>query len=249
MSAVVAAMIAVSVPAGADDDWRRVTVYDEMVSLEIPETWHEISPELLEFLSLRTAEVTGGKTTETYQAGFRPADMEVGFDLPQVLIQIRESGRLSYGQFMRLPSSDEVNRLSGDQLSDDGGPFVDNILLDDLAFDTDRMALLMTTSMDLAIEGPTAVRTASFLTERGVFVVHGYELADRIGTTGPIFERIISSVEFADPLAYQRRWSDGWTSRHTSLVFFVVAALAALTAVIIHRRQLRTDPGPRSSPP
>ena len=45
--------------------------------------------------------------------------------------------------------------------------------------------------MELSIEGRVAVRSASFLTERGLLTLHFYELEDRLAATAPVFEEIL----------------------------------------------------------
>ncbi len=219
--------------------WRMVTVYEGHASLEVPVDWTEISPELLDFFAIRAAETSGGRSAETYQYGFRPAVSDMGFDLPQVLIQIRESGRIPYGQFLRLPSVSEVEASSGG-FSDGGqGPFVESVQLDGLAFDADRKVLLVDSTLDLSIEGLTGVRTASFLTERGLFIVHCYDRVASMDRSSEVFDRIIESVQFPDGVRYKPRWSDRWSSRHGAAVLFTLAGVAAGIALMYWVRSRR----------
>jgi hypothetical protein len=233
---------------------RRFQVYDGHASIEIPAGWNEMPAELLEFLSTRTAELSGGRITEYYQYGFRPAATESGFELPQVLIQIRENGRLPLSQFVNLPSFDEVDAESPGLLRDQRGPFLQRMELDGLSFDAGRTCLRVNSTMDLLVEGTTAVRSASFLTERGVFVVHCYDHASRMASSAALFDRIISSVNFDEHTAYRVRWSDRWTGRHTSVVVFIAAVCLGLIVVALRRDRRRTGfstgggPAPPSSP-
>lgn len=214
------------------EDWRTVTVYDGLVSMEVPGDWTEISPELLDFFAIRAAESSGGRSAETYQYGFRRGTSDVGFDLPQVLIQIRESGRIPYGQFLRLPSLADVEASNGGSFDDDQGPFIKGVQLDGLAFDVERKVLLVESTLDLSIEGLTGVRTASFLTERGLFIVHCYDQVATMDMSTEVFDRIIQSVNLSDEVLYQPRWRDRWSSRHGALLLFVLAAGAAVIALL-----------------
>ena len=232
-------MLIMGFPALSSEPWRMVTVYDGLATLEVPAEWSEISPDLLDFFSIRAAETSGGRSAETYQFGFRPASTDVGFDLPQVLIQVREGGRIPYGQFARLPSLSDVEASTGGFSGEDHGPFVRGVHLDRLAFDADRKVLLMDSTLDLSIEGLTGVRTASFLTERGLFIVHCYDRLTAMESSADVFDRIIQSVTFSDDLRYRPRWSDHWSSRYGAAVLFALAAAAAVFALIQWRRARR----------
>lgn len=218
---------------------RLVSVYEGHAFVEIPARWNEMPPELLDFLSMRAAEMSGGRITEHYQHGFRPAASDSGFELPQVLIQIREDGRLSLSQFITLPSPSELAAESPGILEQHRGPFLQQMDLDDVTFDPEHKCLRVDSTMELLVEGTTAVRSASFLTERGMFVVHCYDHASRMASSAPLFDRIIASVQFDDELAYTTRWRDRWTTRHSLALLITLAVAAGLILVAIRRDRQR----------
>lgn len=239
---VLALAVVTAALAGAGQG-RTVTVYDGLATLWVPEDWQQIPPNVLDYFSIRTAEVTGGRIAETYQYGFRPGDPELELSLPQVLIQIREDGRLSYGQLMHLPTPDEVSEPAGGPLADHRGSLVRDVELTALSFDPERFCLRVDSVLDLAIEGRTMVRSASFLTERGVFTIHCYDLEDRAELSAALFERMIASVRFDDRLAYRPRLADRWSSRMTAVILFT-AAVVLVGAGLAARRRLRPQPSP-----
>jgi len=241
---VLALLIAAAAPIAADattDPDPAVAVYDGLVTVQLPEGWQEIPPNVLEYFTLRTAEATGGRTAESYQHGFRPGDPTLEFSLPQVLIQIREEGRISHGHFRRLPSAEEVAARPAGPLTDHRGSLLRDLELTGVTFDRQRYCLRVDSVLDLSIEGRVVVRSASFLTERGLFALHCYELEDRIDATAPVFEQIIASVRFDDRVAYRPRLTDQWSSRHTAVTLFALAALLAAAALAARRR--RDDAG------
>lgn len=225
-------------PAGTDGEFREVTVYDGHVTLEVPANWNEIPQEVLEFYSLRAAEASGGRMAEIYQYGFRPGDPEIDFALPQVLIQIRESGRLSYRQFLVLPSAESMRATGERTLANRVGPLVRGLELGDTVFDKDSFALHLSNTLDLSFEGETAVKSVAFLTERGLFTVHFYTRASRAEAMDPVFTHIVDSVHFDDELEYRPRLSDGWPPR-PSTILFAGAVLIAAAAGAIHIVQRR----------
>jgi hypothetical protein len=229
-------MMVPAVAAGAVDPNPAVAIYDGMATLHLPEGWRAIPPNVLEYFTLRTAEATGGRTAESYQHGFRPGDPDLEFSVPQVLIQIREDGRISYGHFLRLPPIEGVAAQPASPLTDHRGSLLRELQLTGVAFDRERFRLTVDSVMDLSIEGRVVVRSASFLTERGVLTLHCYELEDRIAATAPVFETIIDSVRFDDRIAYRPRLTDQWSSRHTAVALFVLAALLAVAALVARRR-------------
>ncbi len=228
-----------AVPSTAEETVRTVTLYEGHATMEIPRGWNEITEESLEFYSLRSAEASGGRVAEIYQVGYRPGNPEMDFALPQILIQIRESGRLPYGQFLHPPSLDELQRAGSRHLADRAGPLLRGLELEDAAYDRDRHALHLANTLDLTIEGRVSVTTVSFLTERGLFTLHCYAHATQKTVMAPIFDRVIDSVRFDDELRYKPRLVDRWPPR-PSTVAYGAAALIAITLVlhqIRHRRR------------
>jgi hypothetical protein len=233
-----AIVIAGSSPATAELS-RRMVVYDGLASLEIPTTWFEIPPEALEFHSLRTAELSGGRSAEIYQHGFRPGDPSLEFALPQVLIQIRESGRLKYAQFLRLPPLKAIRREGDARIIERTGPLLADVELDRVTFDRRTFSLRVTSTLDLETEGKARVESASFLTQRGLFTVHCYAHLKSIDQMAPLFADIIDSVRFDESLAYRPRLSDRWPPTPADLAFAAAALLAAILLMVVIRRRGR----------
>jgi hypothetical protein len=232
--------------AAATPATREVSLYDGQVTLSLPTGWREIPQEELELYTLQMTEATGGRVTETYQYGFQPEGAKGLRAYPQILVQVKESGRLPYGPLLRLPSLEAAREAQGTR-TNTSGPLMDNITLDQLFFDHSRYALRVSSSLDLADVGKVGVHTASFLTERGRFVVHCYDLLPRFELTAPLFDDLIRSVRFAPPLAYRPRLSDRYPAladldwRHWALAGLIVALAVALAVTV--RRQRRQRPG------
>ncbi len=232
------AIVLAAAPTAPQQRLRSVTVYDGHVTLEVPAAWNEIPLEVLEFYSLRAAESSGGRMTEIYQHGFRPDDPEIDFALPQVLIQIRESGRLNYRQFLHLPSAEQLREAGEHSLAEHVGPMVRGMELGDAVFDRETFSLRLSNTLDLSFEGETAVRSVAFLTERGLFTMHFYAHASKIEGIEPLFEQIIDSVRFDEELAYRPRLSDLWPPRPPTILL-AVALLIAVVAATLHFLQRR----------
>ena len=214
-----------------EEPMRTVTLYEGHATMETPRDWNDISAESLEFYSLRAAEASGGRSAEIYQYGFRPGDPQMDFALPQILIQIRESGRLPYGQFLHLPTLDEIQEDGNQHLTDRAGPMLRGIELEAARFDRRRYAIYLTNTLDLAFEGRVSVTTVSFLTERGLFTLHCYAGADHALVMAPLFDRVIDSVRFDGELRYKPRLGDRWPPR-PSTVAYGVAALIAIILIL-----------------
>ena len=243
-------LLALSVAAtvcAADEVGRRVTLYGGLATLTLPPGWHEIPPSALEYFSIRTAEATHGRVAEVYQHGFRPGDPEAELSLPQVLVQIREDGRIPYGQLLHLPAPEEVVDPAGTALGDHGGSLLRDVQLTGLSFDRDRYCLRVDSVLDLAIEGPVLVRSASFLTERGLLTLHCYEAEDRAPEMLPVFEAIIDSVHLAESIAYRPRLGDRWSSTHTAVTLFVLAGIFAAFGLAGRRRNRPRSTAPGAS--
>jgi len=238
LTAALLTIVLTASPADADLAYRKVSVYDGHVTFEIPAGWEEIPPEVLEAHSLRMAESTGGLLTEVYQHGFRTTDPEVDFVLPECLIQIRESGRLSYRQFLELPSIDEMHSVAGEAVADRRWPAVRGLELSDAVFDRDTFSLHLHNTLDLSYESETTVESIAFLTERGLFTIHFYVRTSQVDTMAPVYAHIFESVHFDDDLRYRPRLSDRLPAR-SPLILLAAAILIGLAAISFHLSQRR----------
>jgi hypothetical protein len=218
--------------ASADEPMRTVAVYDGRVTLSIPSDWHEIPADLLEFYSLRAAESSGGRNAEFYQHGFRPGDPEADFSLPQILIQIRESGRLKYGDFLSLPPVETMREENAPRLDERKGPLVNGIRFEGAVYDRETHSLHVRNTIDLKLEGKTAVESVSFLTENGLFTIHCYASIPQFTKIAPVFADIIASVKLDDSLRYRPRISDRWPPRPPEIAFAAAAAAAVIFLLV-----------------
>jgi hypothetical protein len=224
--------------APSDQEFREVSVYNGHVTFEIPADWAKISPEVLESHSMRLAEASGGRLTEIYQYGFRSSDPEVDFFLPECLIQFRESGRLSYRRFLRLPTSEEMRNTGKEPIDERAGPAVRKMELSDAVFDRPSFSLHLRNTLVLSNEGKVAVKSVAFLTERGLFTMHFYSRIKGIDAMDEISERIVESVRFDDELRYRSRFLDLWPPP-TATILVVIGSLIALVALAVHLIQRR----------
>jgi len=218
-------------PSAANDATRTETVYSGHVTIEIPVRWHEIPEDLLELHSLNTTEISGGRIAELYQHGYRPGDPSLDFELPQILIQIRESGRLSYRPFLHLPPPEDMPWTRD--------PLVDSLELDDAFFDRDRYLLRLTNTLGMERTSRISVLSTSFLTERGLFTLHCYTYATQATVVAPIFGRVVDSVSFDDELRYRPRLGDRWPPRPSTLAFSAAAVSILILVILEFRRRRR----------
>ena len=213
----------------AEEPVRTVTLYQGHVTLEVPADWEEIPEEDLETFSLQLAEASGGRVAEVYQHGFFPDSPGVNSTLPLILVQIRESGRLAYWQFLRLPPIEELQRSGSRHIIDRMGPVLSGFDLESVEYDKRNHTLHLSNKLVLKTEGKVSVRSVSFLTERGLFSLHCYAYSPQATVVAPIFDRVIDSVRFDDELNYEPRLGDRWPPRPSTIAY----GAAALVAVIL----------------
>lgn len=222
----------------ADQGVRRVSVYGGHVTFEIPEDWVEISSELLESHTMRLAETSGGRLTEIYQYGFRSSDPESDFFLPECLIQYRESGRLGYRRFLRLPSAEEIGETGREPIDERAGPAVREMELSDAVFDRASYSLHLRNTLVLSNEGRASVKSVAFLTERGLFTMHFYSRIKAMDAMDEISNRIVESIRFDDELRYRPRILDYWPPQPATILV-VLGSLIAFVALAVHLVQRR----------
>ena len=222
----------------AGQDIRKVSVYGGHVTFEIPVDWVEISPDVLESHSMRLAEASGGRLTEIYQYGFRSGDPEADFFLPECLIQYRESGRLNYRRYLRLPKINELRDTDRESIDERAGPAVREMELSDAVFDRASFSLHLRNTLVLSNEGKASVKSVAFLTDRGLFTMHFYSRVRATDAMDTISARIVASVRFDDELRYRPRIAD-LLPRQPATILVVVGALIAISALAVHFLQLR----------
>jgi len=223
----------------ADDAVRNVTLYQGHVTLEVPADWEEIPAEDLESFSLQLAEASGGRVGEVYQHGFFPDSRIVISTLPLILVQIRESGRLPYGQFLHLPPLEELQRTGSRHIIDRMGPVLSGLDLQKVEYDRRNHTLHLANKLVLKTEGKLSVSSVSFLTERGLFTLHCYAHAPQATAVAPIFDRIVDSVRFDDELRYKQRCVDRWPPRPSTVAYSAAALIAIILILSLIRSRRR----------
>lgn len=232
---LIAALVAITLPASTDPPFSRVTVYDGMLSMSMPDDWQEIDFFDLEELTMWAADVTAGRLVEVYQHGFRPRASGPDRLLPTILVQIRESGRQRYGRFVHLKSLDAFQSDTSKTFPEGLRPLVMGVGVDHVDFDASTYCLRLEHSLDLRIKGRVTVLTAAFLTERGFVTLRYSDREKRMDEGRRFFNRIVDSVSLAPEIAYRPQLSDRWPG----LPFFIAAALvaAALAAYLVQRHR------------
>jgi hypothetical protein len=83
-------------------------------SISPPPGWREIPTDVIAACEKDIARKAPNAPSQHYDYGFQPADSKTWFDYPYILIQVRESGRLSERQLGALEGcsmEDRVNQL------------------------------------------------------------------------------------------------------------------------------------------
>ena len=233
LTTILLTLVLIAPAISPDQEVREVSVYDGHVTFEIPADWAKILPEVLESHSMRLAEASRGRLTEIYQFGFRSSDPDNDFFLPECLIQFRESGRLSYRRFLRLPNAEQMLETGREPIDERAGPAVREMELSDAVFDHDSFSLTLRNTLVLSNEGRTSVKSVAFLTERGLFTMHFYSRVKATEAMDEISTRIVDSVRFDDELRYQPRLLDRWPPQPATILV-LVGSLIAITALAIH---------------
>ncbi len=234
----VSASLAAAGLAGADLESRAVRIHDGLVSLTLPVGWHEIDPGHLDEVTRWTTGATGGRVGALYQHGYRPILPPDQPGLPQILVQIRQSGRLRYRDVLALLKDAETADGPLNRFDNGLPPLVVGVAVERVSFDSGTFTLSLEHALDLRIRGRARVLTAARLTERGFIAFHYIDRERRIGAGRELFEAVLDSVEIAPEFAYRPRLLDRWPG----LPLLVAAGVSALAlAVYVTFRSRRTS--------
>jgi hypothetical protein len=231
---VTAALMTAAVPAAQESSVESKVIYGGLVSFELPVDWQAIAPTDLEELSMRAADATSGRSVEVYQHGYVPPEFETDPWLPHVLVQIRESGRIPYGEFLHLRPIEEIRDASMARFPEGLRPLVMGITVDRVSFDPSTFCVRIEYALELRFKGSVRVLTAAFLTERGMVAIHHIDRKIRIDESRERFDAIVESVSIDPSLAYKPRLLDRWPG----LPYFIAAGIVAiaLVAYLLRRR-------------
>lgn len=212
-----------------------VSIYDGHVTLKLPDNWVEINQGHLEELTMWAADATAGRIVEIYQHGFSPIGGGAEPWLPHMLVQVRESGRISYGQFLHLQPLEEYQNETRRTFPGGLPPAIVGVAVERVTFNPKTFCLRLEHVLDLRPRGRVRVLTAAFLTERGLLAIRYVDRERRMDEGRKRFNRIVRSVKIAPEIAYRPRLIDRWPG----LPYFISAAVvaAALLAFLIYRRK------------
>jgi hypothetical protein len=209
LTTVLFALILIAPTMAVGQEVQVVSVYDGHVTFEIPSDWEEIPPEVLESHSMRLAEASGGRLTDSYR------------------------------RFLRLPTTEDMRNTGRETIDERAGPAVRDMELRDAVFDRKSFSLHLRNTLVLSLEGKTSVKSVAFLTERGLFTMHFYSRVRATEEMEEISARIVDSVRFDDELRYRPRLLDRWPPGPATIlvVVGVLIAIAALAAHFLQRRR------------
>jgi hypothetical protein len=227
-------LVPAAISAAQDSPAETAVIYDGMLSFELPEGWREIAATDLEELLMWAAAATAGQSVEFYQHGYIPPEFQADPWLPHILVQIRESGRIPYGEFLHLRPIEEIQNTSKERFPQGLQPLVMGITVDRVSFDESTFCVRLEHALELRFKGPVRVLTAAFLTERGLVAIHYIDRKMRIDEGRKRFDAIVDSVSIDSSLAYRPRLLD----RLPGLPYFIAAGIVAivLLAYVLHRR-------------
>jgi hypothetical protein len=233
-SFVLVALVTTASAVASAPTTREIAIYDGLVRFELPDDWREIAPTDLDELTMWAASATAGQSVEVYQYGYVPPEFESDPWLPHMLVQIRESGRISYGRFLHLPPLEDLRQTSRGRFPQGLPPLVMGVAVERAGFDASTFTIRLEHALDLRFKGPVRVQTAAFLTERGLVAFHFIDRKARIEEGRALFDAIVDGVTIDPALAYRPRLLDRWPG----LPYFVAAGITALAlmAYIVHRR-------------
>ncbi len=230
-------------PTGTVELAVTVELADSQVTLELPLAWDRIPDDELELFSLEAAEQSGGRAAEIYQHGFAPAAARSWFDYPFILIQSKQSGRLDLALFRELPTVKELRQNRSERIREAAGELIRNLRAEQISFDDEAYVLHVQSTVEVVTVGLVVVNSASYLSQKGVIMVHCYGLATRREQNRDLFEQVLASVCLAKGLAYQPRFSERWPLlasfdwRHWTLLAMMVIILGLLAYLVPRRRR------------
>lgn len=236
LPAVAVVVLVAAGPAAAATDGTVIPIHNGLATVTIPFGWYEIDRDHLDELALFTADATAGRVAESFAHGFRPMLPTDQPGLPQITVQIRDTGRLRYGNYLDLPGPGDDVDGPFNRFENGVPPLVTGVSVERVWFDRDSLALRLEHALDLRHRGRARVLTAALLTERGFIAFHYIDRERRMDDGRALFDEVVGSVVIDPSIAYRPRWSDRWPG----LPFFAAAGVvAAALAVLLVARSRR----------
>lgn len=226
-------------PAGAAGPI--TSLRDGRVILQLPADWQRIDQEELDLVTMWAAEVTGGRVGELWEAGVAPGARDLQLGPPFVLVQVDESGRISYGELAIQPELESIQARVDASRDRGGRPGAGVMRLQSVRFDRTRFALETISGLATSPWGELEIHTLTYLTETGSLTLHGYLGAQADPLQRRAVAAVLDNVLIAEELAYRPRLRDRWLdlSRRPGFWYTLAGAMAIATWTVARRTRRR----------
>jgi hypothetical protein len=200
-------------------------------SISIPNGWTEMSKADLDGIAERARKLAP-KLPLSFQHGFRASRVA---SYPEVLIQIRATGRLSESDLAGMPSFEKSTSEIRDRVNAQGPDMAAlKLQIGKMAWDPD--ARILWARIAFHVEDGTSVAGLAGMrpTEEGALQVNCYAPAATFEQFSPTFASIISSATVSGPLKYQERSLATRIVNAVAVPSLIGVILGALIGVLIH---------------
>lgn len=231
--ALTAALVAGTRPCAAVGPADPVPIADGRATIALPPGWTELDPILLGLLADDLTRLSGGLTTERYQHGFRPEDRLGGpFGPPLVLVQVRDSGRVSYPDLAATVGPLPLPDSPGDFVRGTR-PTLRGLEMERALFDRSRLAIRAVGRFERPSLPVTEIRSVAYLTSHGTLTVHGYLELPTDPTEAAAVDRMLEGVALGPELRYRPRLLECLAAAALRSTTWYLAAAVTLGVLLV----------------
>lgn len=198
--------------------------------ISLPDEWIEIPSEVLEKYEKMVSVLAPNAKKQHYDCGFQLSGKENWLDYPYVIIQVKNTGRITESELAKIQDFSMQKTL--DEEGKNFSAVMSNIQAGDMIYDKENKIIWMRVEADVKEIGPISGISGMILTEKGLIQVNAYSLKEDYATYEPVFRSIVKSVTPSPELAYKSKWFDSLPVSLTGINWGKVGSKAVGGAII-----------------
>jgi hypothetical protein len=184
---------------------RTVTVAVGTATLEIPTAWDSLPTHRLRMKALFGPGSDEYLSMSHWTDAFRPRPDEDGDRFPVIVVEVYETGRLSWASFSATVREAESMKVNGGEGPD---PFTRALLESSWSLDEAGRRFYTESAFDAPGGMPITISSMTVLTERGTITIHGITRTDGPAEDRDTVDRVQLSLTVDAEVAYRWRPSD-----------------------------------------
>lgn len=213
--------------------------------ISFPDGWVEIPRYAIDSYEKAIAELVPNGRAQHYDYGFQMVGSRAWLEHPYILIQVKNSGRLSMSQLKKIEGYSIQEPLDQEKTNYSA---IADIQTGKIVYDSKNKLFWMLAEFNVNNAGQVSGLSGIVPTEKGSIQVHAYCAKNDYPAYEPIFRSIAASVTPNPELAYKTRWHDSLPPTITGINWgkilgktLALVIIGGIVTLIMNRRRKKNQ--------